>query len=332
MPAPLLGAALAGVASAGMGMIANKIDRDAQIDQQWKLNYDQMVLQQQLGKYNQQLAMKTWNDTNYEAQLEHMRNAGLNPALMYKSAGEGGQTLGNQASSAVAGAQAPHGGTTGMALQLGLQAAMQAAQIRNLDANTEKTKVDTAKTAGVDTQQAQANIAQTQTATEKLKTEVKNTEIQTSILKAQEEIAKIQANIANVTQTDAIDQIKIINDKLYGEAQSAITKGNVDKNTREEVTKLIKQSTIEQQLRIATQKQGLQMNEAQMTKIAAEIQNMTTQQMQNWLKLDQNNREIELKKIMTEFETSTPQQIKQWTSLIGDILKTAATGAMAAGL
>jgi hypothetical protein len=31
--------------------------------------------------------MDMWNKTNYGAQVEHMKNAGLNPALMYKGSG-----------------------------------------------------------------------------------------------------------------------------------------------------------------------------------------------------------------------------------------------------
>lgn len=33
-----------------------------------------------------------WNKTNYGNQVKHMKDAGLNPALMYGSAGQGGQT------------------------------------------------------------------------------------------------------------------------------------------------------------------------------------------------------------------------------------------------
>lgn len=42
--------------------------------------------------FNHQLQMRLWRETNYEAQVEQMKKAGLNPALMYGSAGSAGST------------------------------------------------------------------------------------------------------------------------------------------------------------------------------------------------------------------------------------------------
>lgn len=42
--------------------------------------------------------LNLWNATNAEAQVEHLKNAGLNPALMYAKGGQGGSTGGGSAS------------------------------------------------------------------------------------------------------------------------------------------------------------------------------------------------------------------------------------------
>ena len=45
--------------------------------------------------YGEQLSMKHWENTNYSAQVEQMKKAGLNTALMYGGAGSGGQSIGS---------------------------------------------------------------------------------------------------------------------------------------------------------------------------------------------------------------------------------------------
>lgn len=49
------------------------------------------------------LAYDMWNKTNYQAQVGKMKEAGLNPALMYGGSGAGGQTMGSAGSGGGAG-------------------------------------------------------------------------------------------------------------------------------------------------------------------------------------------------------------------------------------
>ena len=62
--------------------------------------------QRNLNKQGHRLQMDMWNKTNYGAQVEHLKDAGLNPALMYGSAGQGG-TTGSQGGGNATKAQAP---------------------------------------------------------------------------------------------------------------------------------------------------------------------------------------------------------------------------------
>ena len=76
----------------GIGMLGGH----QQERRNYRNNRNLMGLQNKYQKgLNQQghdLQMDMWNKTNYGAQVGHMKDAGLNPALMYGSAGQGGTT------------------------------------------------------------------------------------------------------------------------------------------------------------------------------------------------------------------------------------------------
>jgi len=76
------------------------------------------------------LQMDMWNKTNYGAQVDHMKEAGLNPALMYGSAGQGGQT-GSQGGGSAGSGAAPKAPVMDMSNML------MDAQMRNINKDTE---------------------------------------------------------------------------------------------------------------------------------------------------------------------------------------------------
>lgn len=92
----------------GLGFIGLKRREERADKRQKELMDIQNQNQRALNEQGQQLAMKTWNETNYEAQMEHMKKAGLNPALMYGKGGGGGTTAAGSGGSA-AGGQAQQG-------------------------------------------------------------------------------------------------------------------------------------------------------------------------------------------------------------------------------
>lgn len=100
--------------------------------------------QRQMIDYQQGKQLEMWKATGPVGQMEQYKAAGLNPGLMYGIGGGGGQTVGS-ANANVSGGDAPKGGNEiqGMALMM-QQAQLNAAQIENVKANTQKTLTEAA--------------------------------------------------------------------------------------------------------------------------------------------------------------------------------------------
>lgn len=97
----------AGAALGAISMLTQRKREERAMNNQKDLMGLQMQNQKQLDKYGQQLQLETWEKTNYPAQMEMIKEAGLNPALLYGMGGTGGATTGGQSGGAASGGQAP---------------------------------------------------------------------------------------------------------------------------------------------------------------------------------------------------------------------------------
>lgn len=145
-----IGAALGGLVGGGISALSNNYQAGKQFDRtkklmglqqknQQELNAEQEAAQGRLNVQGQGLQLDTWNKTNAEAQRKHLENAGLSVGLMYGQGGAGGATVGSQGGGSAQGGSAGGGqAALGKSMDIGsmMQAAMLAAQIRNLDADT----------------------------------------------------------------------------------------------------------------------------------------------------------------------------------------------------
>lgn len=117
----------------------------------------QAQINKEQAKYSQGLAMEYWDYTNWENQIDHLKKAGLNPALMYAKGGTGGQTGGGQAQGV---GLSPSNQEAVKAQQIGM--ALQLAQLKSqIEVNESVAKKNTAeaeKTAGVDTEATKIGI------------------------------------------------------------------------------------------------------------------------------------------------------------------------------
>lgn len=95
-----------GAISGGFGMLGASANARRQFGYQKQLMNMQHGHQKELNQMGHDLQYDMWNKTNYGAQVEHLKNAGLNVGMMYGGGGAGGTTTGSQGGGSAAGGQA----------------------------------------------------------------------------------------------------------------------------------------------------------------------------------------------------------------------------------
>lgn len=144
MIAPLVGAGIVAGASAiagqGIQMGATKLNNTKTYERTQKLMDKQQAMNQQMALFNQKQQMEMWEKTGPQGQMEQIKKAGLNPALMYGTGGgQGGTTQAAQAAPVSGGSyhgDNPGAGAGQLGIQLGAQLALMQAQKENIEADT----------------------------------------------------------------------------------------------------------------------------------------------------------------------------------------------------
>lgn len=123
------------------GGLYNKRQRN----QQKKLGEIQLEQQKRMSMFQKDLDMQMWHDTNYEAQVEHAKNAGLSISHLMGKGGAGGATTGGggMGIGSASAEGASQGTMAGMAMAS--QLALQKAQKENIEADTENKKAGAGK-------------------------------------------------------------------------------------------------------------------------------------------------------------------------------------------
>lgn len=162
--------ALIGAAGVIGGAVLGNQARQQQTNEEYQKMMYQANINKDLANHTMKNQKELWDYTNYPNQVKQMEKAGLNKALMYGTAGQGGQSAGGQTG--------PVGlsDSKGVAMQqqqmaMGLQLAQIASQVKVNESVAEKNKAEAEKTAGVDTEAAKTGIENmiAQTSNEKIK-------------------------------------------------------------------------------------------------------------------------------------------------------------------
>lgn len=294
-----------------LGMATAKWQDRRQLKQQGKLNEQQLGTNKQMAEYNQQLGLDMWNKTNYKAQVDQLKKAGLNVGLMYEGGGAGGTTQTAGGSVNAAGANSGGGEVqAGMGMGLGLIDTLAKANLANSQANLANTIER--KTSGVDTENVKANTENTQADTV-------NKAISGNILQYEERLKNIELKTKDQTLDETIAEIKAESRKAIAEAKTAENESKISNATVDEKIKQIKGATVEQGIRIALGKVGIERNEQEIRSLRQDIE-------MKWDNWSQREKEIFIKTRMlglqgeqTEFNTNAAAQMKQMLSAINEL-------------
>lgn len=280
-----------GITIEAANIAGNALNADLQYKQTKQLMGIQYQRQQNLNRQGANLQYDMWQKTNYPAQMEMLRKAGLNPSLMYAKGGVGG-TTGSQTGGSATSGQAPQRvpmniGNILEFKNMQAQNELLKAQKLNIDADTAlkskgipKTEAETTGAlAGADKAAADAELARANAQGKRI--ENANTQKQ------------IDAGLA---------ETKAITDKLL--AEGYIARGQADSLIKEASLRAIKTGW-----EIESLKEGINLTKEQTWKIGQEIDQKWQEVLNLVTGLTQKDREIEIRK--------AEQQLKVWEAELG---------------
>lgn len=277
--------------------------------------------QSELNRQGQQLQLDTWEKTSYPAQMEMLKEAGLNPGLLYGNGGPGGVTGsqgGGSASGGSAPAPQPMPMELGNAMRIGAEIALMKAQAKKAEA-----EANVIGTTGVP--EAQTRISEAGYRMENIAAITENAKAQNALIQAETEYKQIQTETASKSMEELVNSITLNNQRLVNEITKGANEAKISSETINEAIKQIQQTTVEQSLRIALTKENITKTQEETEKIIKEQTVMITETVQKWASLSQKDQEIALQTIANAFNTSLPAKIGQWTGIIGNIIRGSAS-------
>jgi hypothetical protein len=274
-----------------------------QFERQKQLMDIQHSNQMALNRQGHELQMDMWNKTGYEAQVQQLKNAGLNPGLLYGKGGPGGTTGSQTGGSAAM-------GSVGQAPMIDIKAIEYMktfAEINLLKSQAKKNEAEAEYTQGAKTAETESvtelntantanlkntyNLITSQIATENAKslnieadTELK--ELDTYIKDATKdiEIKKVNEYLKNITQTN--DKLAI--DILMSEKELS--------KKEQLLNQLVEQNNLNialTTLQAEAVKHNIKLTDAQINKMREEIK-------QGWKKISQEGEQIDINEVNSQ--------------------------------
>jgi hypothetical protein len=183
-----------------LGMGFNQMGQDQQNYNTQQFMAMQHSNQRNLNEQMQQIQQENWDYTNYENQVKHLKNAGLNVGLLYGQGGAGGSTMGGASGGSAAMGSAAQNNTPQVMAQM-LQAMMMKSEIAKNESEANRNNADADKKRGVETRLGETQIGSLNQGIENQKAQQKLTEIET-------DLKGIEYELKNATFDDSVDIVK----------------------------------------------------------------------------------------------------------------------------
>lgn len=300
-----LGMAIGTAAGSIFGsLMGNKMQQD-QFGNQLTLMKKQHEYNEASANAAQERAYEMWEKTNYAAQIEQMKKAGLSPALMYGQAGAGGGTVSGAQGQ---GTSQPTDRSIEMKLkgqEMGLQLANLASQIKLNESQANKNNAEANKTAGVDTELAKTSI-------ENLISQTKNEKDRNALIwadkrfkEAAADMQEASAKLASGQNTKIgyeIDQIKKSLDKMDLDMKGVELDNELKRRVMESKVKEAEMSVKALMNSILVGNSQIKLNNQQAEAITDKVMQDWQSVAQQWNKLQQSGQMIEIDRERMENE------------------------------
>lgn len=298
---------------AGMGLILGGINDRRQVRQQERLQDLQVKGQMRMTDYNMRKQKELWEATSYPAQVEMMNKAGINPALMYGSAGSGGSTAIAQGS--VQGGSAPTGGHELQDVKgMGLSLQMLQAQKRLLETQADKNEAEANATKGVNTQATVQSITESQTRVDALLQGIDNAKQQNTIQKLEITLKNMENFEKQTSQKNRLGYIEYQTEIAGQQLKLLQQEGKLNAETMNDKIKIVQQNAIKAALENIQIQTNTRKTEHEISQIANNI-------MINWDYLSNDNQRLNIQRELKEWDTDPNREaINQTLRVIPNIM------------
>lgn len=313
-----------------LGLALEHHNDKRQLAQQTKLQNLQIQGQQQMADYNYNKQLEMWKATNYPAQMEQLKEAGLNPALIYGQSGGGGTTIGSGYSEGVIGAQAPSGGGERIAaMGMGIQMQQQAMQLQLLKAQKDNIEADTAAKQASANYTSGAQTAATTAQTENLLQDVENKKAQEQLTKVQTAIQQVDLGFDKASYNDRLDYITQQARQMTGLASQALIEANVGTMTEQTRINIVKASYIGQLLQntktsVETNSlnQSIVQSKSEVMLNSQRYRTMAQDMMNKWDSLSNDDQKINMLRTQLQLQDAPESVLKDLMQHIDLLIKT----------